>query len=417
MQEVMSEIPGSFLKWGLFLFFGIIIAIVGVGWFISYPDVVISEVTLTTYNSPASLVARTSGTISRVFVRNEEHLSFGQPISLIGNQAEWEDIVCLNTLIDTLKKIENWERIVNGIQVPMNLSLGEIQAKYLRFVTLFGQFRVFLHQSYMPSKIDILNKQVIRQEENISALKNQLWLSQEDVRLAINSYRRDSNLFEKSNYSISITELERSKQALIQKQIGFSSLKFGIGNNESMILKLKESLLDLNIQYEKEINKFNSDLTEALQLLANSLGQWNEKYLISSPTSGKITFTGFWNVNQVIKAGDLFATVIPDDPEKMIVRAKIPVSGSGKVKKGQMVNIKLSGFPYMEFGIIKGRIISISLVPVEESYIAEIDLINGMNSTYNKEIRFINEMTGKAEIITENSKLIYRFLKPLNALN
>ena len=70
----------------------------------------------------------------------------------------------------------------------------------------------------------------------------------------------------------------------------------------------------------------------------------------------------------------------------------------------------------MEFGVIKGRINSISLVPVEDSYIAEIELINGMRTTYGRELGFINDMTGTADIITDNSRLIYRFIKPLKSM-
>ena len=61
----MSEIPGRFLRWGLLLFFTIILAILAVSWFISYPDIVTAPVTLTTYNSPASLIAKSGGTIDR----------------------------------------------------------------------------------------------------------------------------------------------------------------------------------------------------------------------------------------------------------------------------------------------------------------------------------------------------------------
>ncbi len=340
MQEVMFEIPGSLLRWGLMLLFGIVLSILAVSWFIKYPDVVMAPVTLTTYNSPASLVARSGGIISRVFVKNEEQVKPGQPVALIGNLAEWNDILSLGLFLDSIKVEDSWESFVSRTQIPKNLELGEIQSNYLRFDALSGQFREYLQQSYIPGKIDILNKQIIRQEEYITEQKNQLLLSEEDLRLSVNSYRRDSSLFHRSSYSISVNEFERSKQALIQKEIVFSSLKSNIKNNEASILKLKESLFDLGIQHEKELSKFRSDLTEALQMMEVSIGQWKEKYLISSPATGKITFTGFWNVNQVIRAGDLFATVIPDDPERIIVRAKVPVSGTGKVKTNQEVNIK-----------------------------------------------------------------------------
>jgi len=175
-------------------------------------------------------------------------------------------------------------------------------------------------------------------------------------------------------------------------------------------------MLDLRIQYQKEINQDRADLNESLQMLKVAIGQWKDKYLVVSPINGKITFTSFWNTNQIIKAGDILATVIPDERSRIIVRANVPVSGLGRVRVGQEVNIKLSGFPYMEFGVIKGKIKSLSLVPANDVYIAEIDLVSGMRSTYKIELNFISEMTGTADIITDNSRLIFRLIKPLKSI-
>jgi HlyD family secretion protein len=416
MQEVMSEIPGSFLRWGLFLFFAIIMAIVGVSWFISYPDVVTAPLTITTFNPPASLLARSGGKIAKLFVRNEEQVKEKQPVALVGKQAEWNDVRNVTDFINTLGDSIQWQSAVKESTLPSGLSLGEMQSPWLRFVTVFQKFKEYLDQSYITSKLQLLEKQITRQEEYVNELKNQQILSEEDLQLTINSYQRDSGLFYRSNYSISINELERSKQALLQKQVSFSSLKSSIKNTESSTLKMRESMLDLRVQYEKEMNQYRSDLDEAVQLLEVAVDQWKEKYLIESPVAGRITFTSFWSENQVINPGEVLATVIPEDPSRIIVRAKVPISGSGRVKKGQEVNIKLTGYPYMEFGVLKGRISLLSLVPVEESYIADIDLVNGMKSTYNIELGFKNEMTGTADIITDNSKLIYRLIKPLKSL-
>jgi multidrug efflux pump subunit AcrA (membrane-fusion protein) len=416
MQEVMSEIPGRFLKWGLFLFFAIVLAILAVSWFISYPDIVTAPVTLTTYNSPASLLARSGGTITGLFVKNEDKVTVNQPLALIGNQAQWEDINTLTAFLDSIENPADWQVVVNNITPPEGLTMGEMQSNYLRFTTLLEKFKDYLRQAYIPSKMDLLEKQISRQEEYIAELNNQLKLSEEDLRLTVNSYHRDSVLFAKDSYSISVNQLEKSKQVLLQKQVSFSALKSSIKNNESSTLKMKESRLDLRVQFEKEMNQYNTDLSEALQLLEVVIGQWKEKFLISSPVDGKITFTSFWNVNQVIKAGELFATIIPDDPSRIIVRATIQPAGLGRVRTGQEVNIKLSGFPYMEFGVLKGRIRSISMVPTGEGYITEIDPVNGMRSTYGIDIGFISEMTGTADIITDNRRLIYRFIKPIKGL-
>jgi multidrug efflux pump subunit AcrA (membrane-fusion protein) len=416
MQEVMSEIPGRFLRWGLFLFFGILLTLLIVSYFINYPDIVTVPVKITTYNSPASLIARSSGKIGNIFVGNEDKVSENQEIALITNQAQWNDVSAISLFLDRLSDTTDWQVAVRRGQPPSGISIGEIQSSYLHFFTLYHQFQKYLGQSYLPTKLNLLQKQVDRQEEYIVELLNQKVLSEEDLQLSINSYKRDSLLFVKSNNAISVNQLDKSKQALIQKQVSFSSLKSSIKNNESSILTLRENLLDLKIQYENEINKYKLDLNEAVQLLKIAIGQWKEKYLIESPVKGRVTFTSFWNVNQVIKAGDIFATVIPDDSSRIIVRAEIAASGLGKVRVGQEVNIKLAGFPYMEYGVIRGKIKSLSLVPVNENYIAEIDLPNGMRSTYNLKLNLVREMTGTADIITENCRLIYRFIKPARGL-
>ena len=416
MQEVMSAIPGSFLKWGLFLFFAIILATLGVTWFINYPNIVTAPVTITTYNSPASLMAKSGGKIERLIVSNEENVKGKQPVAIIENTARYDDVKLLGSFIDTLKETPDWQENILKYFPPANLSIGEIQSSYSRFITLFQQFKEYLDQAYISSKLRILEEQIKKQQEYTAELLNQKRLSEEDLQLEINSYKRDSQLFIKTSYSISVNEFEQSKQALLQKQSSYSSLKASIKNNESSTLKMKETRLDLQVQLEKELHQYRLDLDEGFQLLNVAMDQWKEKYLIESPVRGKITFTSFWNENQVIKAGEILATVIPEDRSRIIIRANVPVTGLGRVRVGQEVNIKLSGFPYMEFGVIKGKIRSLSLVPANEVYIAEIDLVNGMRSTYNIELSFISEMTGTADIITDNSRLIYRLIKPLKAL-
>ncbi|MDY0143599.1 MAG: HlyD family efflux transporter periplasmic adaptor subunit, partial [Bacteroidales bacterium] len=99
----------------------------------------------------------------------------------------------------------------------------------------------------------------------------------------------------------------------------------------------------------------------------------------------------------------------------------IPSTGIGKVKPGQTVNIKLDNYPYMEFGIIKAKIKNISLVPISTEqgifYTAEIEINDSVLITnYNKSIPFSQNMTGIAEIITDDVRLLERFLNPLRSI-
>src|SRR5512133_784759 len=130
LQEVMSEIPGRFLRWGLFLFSAIIMAILGVTWFINYPDVVTAPVTITTYNSPAPLTAKSGGLIEKLVVDNGEDVSTDQPVAIIENTAQYDDILALVAFLDTLEGNPGWQDDVTKYLPPEELSLGEVQTSY-----------------------------------------------------------------------------------------------------------------------------------------------------------------------------------------------------------------------------------------------------------------------------------------------
>ena len=65
------------------------------------------------------------------------------------------------------------------------------------------------------------------------------------------------------------------------------------------------------------------------------MGKGQEKYLVASPTKGKVTFTSIWSINQEVKTGELIATIIPLEASAIIAKAVIPPSGFGKVEIGQ----------------------------------------------------------------------------------
>jgi HlyD family secretion protein len=110
-------------------------------------------------------------------------------------------------------------------------------------------------------------------------------------------------------------------------------------------------------------------------------------------------------------------TVVPDNEQEIIGKVILPIAGAGKVEVGQRVNIKLDNYPYMEFGLLEGKITNISLVPISNEkgryYTAEIKLINNLVTNYKRELQFNQEMQGIAEIITKDRRLIERLVEPL----
>lgn len=74
----------------------------------------------------------------------------------------------------------------------------------------------------------------------------------------------------------------------------------------------------------------------------------------------------------------------------------------------------------MEFGMFRGTIKNISLVPISAEqgifYTAQIQLDSCLVSNYNKTIPFSQNMSGTAEIIADDLRLLERFMNPIRAL-
>ena len=103
--------------------------------------------------------------------------------------------------------------------------------------------------------------------------------------------------------------------------------------------------------------------------------------------------------------------IIPSNEKDYIGKVKAVAQNSGKLRIGQKVNIRLANYPDREFGIIEGKLKTISLTPDKEGYLLlDIELPNGLKTSYKKQINFQQEMTGTADIITEDLRLIERLL-------
>jgi HlyD family secretion protein len=98
----------------------------------------------------------------------------------------------------------------------------------------------------------------------------------------------------------------------------------------------------------------------------------------------------------------------------------LPIARSGKVRIGQKVNIRLQNFPENEYGILRGIVSNISLVPAQTGetvyYTVEITLPNKLITTYKKELPSLPNMQGQADIITDDISLLERLVLPVKRI-
>jgi hypothetical protein len=152
-------------------------------------------------------------------------------------------------------------------------------------------------------------------------------------------------------------------------------------------------------------------MAQSFYQLKKVIKDWELAYTLKSSVSGVVTFLQVWNENQTINVGDNVFSIIPDAKNSFVGKVKAPALNSGKIKVGQRVNIRLANYPDREFGVLKGEIKNISLVPDKDgNLLLDVALPNGLKTSYNKQIIFQQEMKGSAEIVTEDLRLIERIL-------
>lgn len=138
---------------------------------------------------------------------------------------------------------------------------------------------------------------------------------------------------------------------------------------------------------------------------------WKERYLLTSPTDGKVSFQTPRIENQELKTGEEFCKIISTDKE-IICKILIPIEGSAKVAPGQKVRIVLASYPENEFGFLEGEVQKISSIPLttenSDNFVVTVHVQQPLISSIKKEIHYLPEMQASAEIITEKKTILTR---------
>lgn len=322
VQDVLSKPPHILIRTGSAAI-AIICLILSIGcYFFTYPEVVKSEVTITTENPPIWFIAGSSGLLRCLNCKNNQSVNAGAPVAIIENTANTDDVLLIekklnfNTLTDD---------IIKNIELPANVNLGSIQPAYSHFLTILYDYRYFIKNA---------------------------------------------------------EKMDRTGGAI-------------------------------SSEYPNETNHLKINLQLAYHELLTAIKDWELAYLLKSPSPGILSYNNLWNANRFVNKGDTLFSIMPAIRGKIIGRLKFPVDRRGKVKTGQPVHIRINGYPYMEYGYLTGNIETISSLPNGNWYFAVVQMPQQLITSFNKNIPFMGELRGTAEIITNNISLAHRILSPI----
>ena len=414
VQEIIGKSPSWLLRSGLMVILIFVILILLGSWLFHYPDVVSGRVIVLSENPPAHLVARTTGRIDHLLVDDNDTVSKGQVLAVLESTALYDDI---RELKSDMKRDELFLTTFDTLDFHINAvryRLGDIQSDYSTFIRLYNNYISFIRLNYYPQKIASLKKEVRMYRIYLDRLAEQKQVMQKELDITREQFGRDSMLYKRD--VLSVVDYKNSESLMLQKKYDFHGVMSNIAEIETEMIALEREQIVAEKEFEDQRRQLQTELTAAFHVLESKLDYWENTFVLVSPIKGKITFTNYWSRNQQVKTGDVVFTVVPGVHSKIIGRLTLPLKGAGKVKPGQKANIRFDNFPYMEYGMVKGTVGSVSLVPSNDHYTVEIDLPQNLKSNYNIPLPFSQEMKGEVEIITDDLRLIQRFFNPVKSL-
>lgn len=414
VQDLLGRVPSWITRNGILLVIALLLVLIAGSWFFKYPDIITAPVVVTSDNPPVHLLARVDGKLIAINVQDKEQVDRGELLAMLETPLNYDDLIELKKQMAQLAPFLKDFKPAKMIVLPQDLMLGEIQAQFADFSKKYRDYSQFIKRNYYPSKIKSQQKQLRLSKTGYKSQVSKKKVMEEDLKIAKRKFQRDSVLNKKG--VLSLEDYEKSRRELLQKQLLYEEMLSSLSATELNMEQAGQMVAEAKNLSGMEESNLQLALKEAYEVLTGAIEVWELNYLIKSPIRGEVNFSKFWSVNQNVTKGEAVFTVIPEGTNVLIGRVKLKMTGAGKVKIGQQVNLKFANYPYLEYGLVKGEVSRISSVPTNDYYALEVVLPGQLVSTYGKKFDFQQELQGTAEIITDDQRLLYRILNPLRAI-
>lgn len=407
VQEILTKVPHWMIRWGNVVILTVLLSLLIMSWVVKYPDIITSEITITTQIPPQRLITKSTGRIEKIFIKNGETVSANTALAVIENTARYQDVFLLKSIIDTLKINKNFIKF--PFESLPSMQLGEIEGSFAVFEKDFIAYS--LNRNLQPYKVEgaAQSYEVIEIKERLNLLQQQKQISETEIQLKKKELDRYKKLYDKG--IISAQEWETKNLDYLQTEKNLRGLSSSISQMKSSLNDLNKSSKSTKINETKDDVSLFRNVIQSYNQLKKAIADWELAYVLRSSIAGEVSFMQIWTENQTIAAGDNVFSIIPKEANNYIGKIKAKAQNSGKIKVGQNVNIRLANYPDREFGVIRGKIQSMSLTPDKDgNLLIDVSLPNKLETSYHKKIAFRQEMSGTADIITQDLRLIERLL-------
>ena len=410
VQEVMRAPPRWIFRYGMLIVFFFLLSLLFCAWWIRYPDRIPADIIITNLNPPVPVVAQTSGNISQWFVQDRQIVKEAQPLVVISNTANYQDIQQLEQQLPTWDAASLYQQNADSISIP-SLAVGELQPLYAQVAEALQQYKAY-HTIY-PQQAEQRDIRQQRQElyRLLKEKQEHLALAERKQSLLKKDYERTKRLH--ASKTVADKQLEDNERTWLASQEEQELIESELAQIRVQLSAVEREYNLLGVQADQQISLYESNLQIALDQLRAGIAQWKKQYVLTAPVAGVVSLSHYWSDNQYITQQQEVMYIVPEDTQTVVGKMQMPIYKAGKVVQGQAVHVYLANFPAEEYGHLVGEVSSVSLLPQGDFYTVEVYFPQGLTTVYGQQLPSTLEMQGRGEIITEDLRLIERLFYTL----
>lgn len=269
------------------------------------------------------------------------------------------------------------------------------------------------------SQVSVLHEQLLQKKAQLRELEVKLENLSIEYNLALESLKIQEELSKKGAIS-----RERYLQHLAAKQKIYTHMeetRYSIPairqEIEEWNKKIEGKLLEIKSELLQQSNEVHIEIKKLEEIMKADIDR-DKRIEVVSPTKGVINKIHFNTIGGIVKSGETIAEISPLEDELMI-EAKINTADRAYIYPGQDVSIEITAYDFAKYGLLKGKLISISpdSTADEKGNNFYMVKVKAHKDQFDENSPILIGMSANINILTGKRTILHYLLKPMKDIS
>lgn len=357
------------------------------------------------------------GIISEIKVKEGDNVNKGQIIYTLSNEFFKADLKSKE--LDLLSFQAAEQRLEASIAQKQTIEFSEDLIEKIPFI-IENERRIFFEDlKNNNTKIEIAKDQLKQKEYKLKEaqtkfenLNLELNLAQTNMKILESLYKK--KVVSKKDY---ITELSKKQNIVTKLSETRNNIPIIKEEIEEAKKKIETVRSEIKSKYLKKYSMLKAEINKLIEKSKADSDREQRKDVIS-PVNGIINKLYFHTIGGIVKSGDKLAEITPIE-DSLTIEARVGTSSRAQIWSGQDVSVEITAYDFSKYGLLNGKLISISPDSFEDRtgniyYLVKVKVDNNQ---FAPNLPILPGMIANINILTGKKTIIEYIIKPLKDIS